>query len=539
MHLGINSVQYRVGDLRIISSATAEARRGAIVGIVGPNGSGKSTLANLIAGTLRPTFGEILLNSRAITNLSPWQIAQHGVSRMFQDQHLAWNLSTMENILAVADAISGPSFSHCILRAMSTDSARFSPKGASILQRLGLIKQEHVLARDLSYGQQRLLAFARAVLRRNTLVILDEPFTGIHMDLVSKLLRLIQDEKATRIWLIIDHNLRHLREVADQFWYLHGGILTQFRDYGVMENSDVFQQSYLGFQTKHIKRRTVVISSAERGDQPISSRAKLVSTPSVQQLSDVKPLLSVKNFSAGYGRRRVVENVNFDLASGQVFCIIGPNGSGKSTLLRAIVGLPQHIDGDVLVRGNSIVKMSPDERVRIGIRMLLQEGRVMRSLSVRENLSLSAAGLTSTAISFRGVPLCASTHTRIATASAEGRFFHKARTSRPYQKAGVLSGGEQAKLALAGLQIGHSEILLLDEPATGVDGIARFALVRFIKVAARRGAAIIIVEHDLEFVASVASKIAVLADSALEEIPYNQDASVEQIATIVKAKSLH
>lgn len=523
MTLLIEKVRYRIGDFTILDGVSGAATAGEVIGIVGPNGAGKSTLANVVCGILRPTSGRVVLDGKDLSSLDPPGIARLGISRLFQGQHLAWNLSVEDNLLAAAESLSQPSWRSDVARlfGLAPSDTVFRNRIASLMERLGLFGMRRVPARDLSFGQQRLLALGRALLVEPKVLVLDEPFTGLKDETAESVLQILKDEQARRVVLVIDHVLGFVRSVASRIWYLNRGRLTEFSNFSELERSPLFATTYLGRtsyasleSTPHDRLGTPpdpdVLESgldagAAEGLAPLGARRRNA------------PLLSVSRLSAGYGTARILEEISFDLGPGEVLCIVGRNGSGKSTLLRAILGAVPECSGLVQMDAMPLEGLAPDVRVRLGLRLLPQDRRVFRSLSVEDNIVLACTGLSTAAASGRGLPLK-------RFESAGGDRGTCAVPSQPpislpaKRLAGLLSGGEQTQLALHLLSCGRPRVVLMDEPTAGLDGAGRAALVRFIHDGRRRGIGFLVVEHDLEFLISLATDIAVLRDGQLNRL---------------------
>ncbi len=405
----------------------------------------------------------------------------------------------------------------------STEAARV------MIERLGLAEQSEVRACDLSFGQQRLLALGKALIRNGQVLILDEPFSGLQQDAAFAVLELIHQAKPGRIVLVIDHTISGMRAVADRVWYMHRGRLTAFASYPEMEDSEVFKESYLGVRSKMEPRPNAPISIVHN-DVPSERRkvalngALYVGSTRGQMAKDM-PLMSVKNLTGGYGGRDIVAAINLDLFPGDILCLIGRNGSGKSTLLRALMGALPRITGDIWLDSIPLTALSADKRVHLGLRLLPQEGRVLAGFSVRENLTLSAAGASASPYS---LSLLANSEVRKIAENAETMFFN-GRTPRPEQDAGKLSGGEQARLAFIQLEFGSSKVFLLDEPTAGIDGMARDRVEQFVYLAVGRGAAVMMIEHDLDFVTRIASRVAILSDSTMQELSFTPGEHSDQL----------
>src|ERR1700690_3399282 len=175
MMLSINEISYKIGDYEILHNVTASLNKESVVALIGPNGAGKTTLINILSGYIRPTSGQILYGGEELSKLEPDRIARLGITRTFQGEHLAWNLTTLENVLCALDDHKDMTWTNSIFnrkRCYSKD--RYAREEAySALQRFHLQDCADMPVRELSFGQRRLIVFARAFARPAALMILD------------------------------------------------------------------------------------------------------------------------------------------------------------------------------------------------------------------------------------------------------------------------------------------------------------------------------------------------------------------------------
>jgi ABC-type branched-subunit amino acid transport system ATPase component len=535
MKLTIENVTYRIGDFKILDQVNAEICQGEVIGLIGANGAGKSTLADTISGFLYPSTGKISVNGWTLTGRSPVEIGHRCVSRMFQSQHLAWNMSALENVLVGLDSQLEVSWTRNLFPTHRNSSLENKKVGraADLLNKVGLSPETEIPARDLSFGQQRLLALARSLAHRSKVLLLDEPFVGLKrgsLDLVLKLLR--QESENGRIVLIIDHSLSDVESIATRFWFMERGRLTAFSSFATLLESEAFVRSYLGFSPYPAKLprfgSIARVPGPYVGEFPSSTdretdQSRVLATDSAPRIrtynsasSMPRPILALRSLSGGYGSRVVIKDLTLEVSSGEVFCLLGMNGSGKSTLLRLIAGIAQRISGSISLDGEVIDKLRADERVRKGIRLLPQDHRLFRNLSVLENLLLTALPMEMRSIGTTGVPLSfgltpSATYSKILT-DVQSEII-----GCDNRKAGTLSGGEQSKVALKQLGYGSPTVLLLDEPTSGIDGIRKSELLKLVHTWKDRGL-IVIAEHDIDFVRSVATRAGILVNGRLNEI---------------------
>ncbi len=193
--------------VRALAGVDIDVRPGEILGLIGPNGSGKTTLLNVISGVYVPSEGQIEFDGRAIGGKKPHQVADLGLSRTFQNIRLFAQLTVRENVEAAT--------------SRGTDAARVD----EVLSWFGLDAAEREKAVNLPYGMQRRLEIARAVVRRPSLILLDEPAAGMNEAESDELLENIRRIRSTLDGsvVIVDHDLRLIMKLCDRIQVLDQG----------------------------------------------------------------------------------------------------------------------------------------------------------------------------------------------------------------------------------------------------------------------------------------------------------------------------
>jgi ABC-type branched-subunit amino acid transport system ATPase component len=230
-------VEVTFGGLQALRGAALTVKRGDIHALIGPNGAGKSTFVNCITGYQRVTRGTILIDGRSIIGMSPSAIARRGLARTFQTPQLFGRLTVAGNI-----------------RVAARREDRAAPRDETMF-RLGLGARCDALASDLSYGEQRLLEVARALACAPTLLLVDEPASGLPAEDQVRLEAVLRDFAARGAGvLLVEHNVGLVRRLAHQVSVLHqGGIIASGDPDKVLADSEVVA-AYLG--------------SSEQGPQP-------------------------------------------------------------------------------------------------------------------------------------------------------------------------------------------------------------------------------------------------------------------------------
>ncbi len=208
--LRVENVSKSFGGLLALNECSLSLERNQIIGLIGPNGSGKTTLFNLITGVLRPTSGEIYFQDQRITKLSPYAIARRGISRTFQITRIFRGMTVIENLLVVA-------------RGDNHDGS-LEKKAIELLKFVKLYELRDGYAGELSYGQQKLLDFARALMTEPVLVLLDEPTSGLYPAMLEQMVKQVQEMRGPdKTVFMIEHNMRVVMRLCDKIFVLDNG----------------------------------------------------------------------------------------------------------------------------------------------------------------------------------------------------------------------------------------------------------------------------------------------------------------------------
>jgi len=221
-------------------------------------------------------------------------------------------------------------------------------------------------------------------------------------------------------------------------------------------------------------------------------------------------VLEVRELSKQFGGIHAVEGVSFDVNEGEILGIIGPNGSGKSTLFNCILGQLQPSGGEVRLDGRAVTGMRPCDLNRLGVSRTFQLLQVFPELTVCENLILAAqehmGSMLSRLFGARDIGLTGDANRMI-------EFFRLGHLADA--KAGGLSYGQQKLLDAAMAFMAGPRLVLLDEPAGGVNLTMLANLRDRLEAINRDGATFVVIEHNMEFVMSLCSRIVVLAEGRI------------------------
>ena len=241
--LAICAVSKSFGGIAANRDLTLETPPGAITALICPNGSGKTTLFNSIAGQHPVDSGSIAFDGREITRLGTARIARLGLVRTFQQTHVFDRMTALQN-MAIADADAG----HSLAGMLRPVTATTRERAGSLLDFCGLYGKRLLPAGDLSFGQQKLLELAMALMARPRMLLLDEPTAGINPALVNDVIdRLARINREFSIAIfIIEHNMRVVMSLAQRIHCLaHGRLLASGMPEEIRSDPRVLK-AYLG-----------------------------------------------------------------------------------------------------------------------------------------------------------------------------------------------------------------------------------------------------------------------------------------------------
>jgi branched-chain amino acid transport system ATP-binding protein len=216
-----------------------------IVGLIGPNGSGKTTLFNSIVGYHPIDGGSIRFDGRELSRLRVPQIARLGLLRTFQQTRIYGEMTALRNMLA-----STPPAQDRVFSMFQGFPASVKERAESLLEFVGLHDKRHLLAGDLSFGQQKLLEFAMALMAEPRMLLLDEPTAGINPTLINGLMERLKRANAEMgvTLLVIEHNMRVIMNLAQHIYCLaHGELLAEGPPEAIVRDPRVIE-AYLGAQ---------------------------------------------------------------------------------------------------------------------------------------------------------------------------------------------------------------------------------------------------------------------------------------------------
>ncbi len=495
--IAVAGVAKAFGPTQALAGADLAVRPGEVVALMGANGAGKSTLVKIISGSLQPEAGTVTLGGRVVAFASPREAKAAGIATVHQatDQAGAAGLTVEENLLLDEFCGSGPLF-------ISPGSIRRRARAVAAALDLDLPLERDFV--DLRPAERQLIAIARAVAAKATVLILDEPTSSLSTTEAERLFSIIRRLKASGMAILyISHRLGDLAAIADRAVVLRGGRI-------------------VGEFARPIDLSAAVTAMIGRRLEAAAHSGGAASTPVVVSITNAMLVPGARPF-------------DLSLHSGEVVAITGTLGSGKSRLLRSLFGLEHLAAGQVAIEGAPWQSSGPAESIANGV-FLVAEDRWQSSLLPPETPGASIAGTIALPHLPRWFPFGVVDTARERRIGNEAikRLGIKARTAD--DTLDQLSGGNQQKVVLARWQTAPCRLLLLDEPFQGVDVGARADLIAAIRNS-QSASATLIATSDTEEALEVADRILVMRDHSLYAAEDELVSPTDAIAAVETAET--
>jgi branched-chain amino acid transport system ATP-binding protein len=247
--LEVDHVTVRFGGLAALQDFSMTLGAGEILALIGPNGAGKTTAFNVVTGFQPPTAGRVTHHGVDVTQLPPHRICRLGIVRMFQKTSVFPESTVRDNVITACHRLGRASFWKIVTAAPSTrrEEARLRDRADALLAFTGVAERADEQARNLSYGEQRLLGLAIALAPEPTVLMLDEPAAGLNPTETQRVMTLIGQIRARGISvLLVEHDMKMVMGISDRIVVLnHGQKIVEGAPAEIQRHPEVIR-AYLG-----------------------------------------------------------------------------------------------------------------------------------------------------------------------------------------------------------------------------------------------------------------------------------------------------
>jgi erythritol transport system ATP-binding protein len=475
-----------------LKGVSFSARPGDVHALIGENGAGKSTLVKILAGVERPTAGRLELDGRQVTFASVREASAAGIGLIHQELQLFPDLSVAENLFIGRERLT---------RWGSVDMAGQEREARAAFARLGQEVDPRAPVGRLPLGLRQIVEIARALIAKTRVLMMDEPTSALATAEVDALFRVIRDLASHGVAIVyISHHLRELLAIAHRITVLRDGELV-----GAAPAAEV-------------DLAWIVERMTGRPPHTSRERAPVAPGPIVLDARDLTlPLRS---------GRTALDHVSLRLRSGEVCGIYGLLGAGRTELFETLLGVHEDAGGHVSIDGRSLDRRDVAARVAAGIAMVPEDRQaagLVQSMTVRQNMTLAHLtalapyGVLDTAAERRAcVGLAGTLRVRIPSLDAP---------------VVALSGGNQQKVVIARGVMPKPRVLLLDDPARGVDVAAKAEILTAMRSLAADGMAVAFASSDLAEIVEAADRVVVIARGRVTAEFAAADVTEEKLTT--------
>ena len=462
--LTLKNITKEFPGVKALDDVTINIERGTIHGLVGENGAGKSTLIKVLAGIYQPNKGEIILDGKPCRFNSPIEARRAGISVVHQEIMLGEPLSVAENMF----------LGNVQLKNGLVDWKGMRRRAREIVEDLGMDIDINAQVSSLTVAKKQIVEIMHAINNNSRILIMDEPsavLTDRELEVMFRIVKQLRDEGITIIY--ISHRLDEI--------------------FGLCSNVSVLRDGC------HID--TIPVASVDRQGLINMMVGREMGQEYPKEVGNVGgTILEVKNLSRG-----ILQDISFEVKSGEVFGISGLVGAGRTELARAILGIDKPESGEVYVRGKKVHYRTFADAIRDGLGLIPEDRKLqglVQIMSVKRNTTL---------VNMKRV-----LHAGVISSSLEEKlskeYADKLHVVTPSMETEVqyLSGGNQQKVVIAKWLFQNSEILFLDEPTRGIDVGAKAEIYRLINRMAKEGKTIIMISSEMPELLGMCDRIMVM-----------------------------
>ncbi len=472
IRVDMTDISKHFGGVKALEDVSLKVKQGEIHALMGENGAGKSTLMKILSGAYTKDKGTIIIEGKEANITSPKSGREHGISIIYQEFALAPDLTVAENIF-IDNLGSGKSV---------IDWKQLRKNAQELLNELGFGNiNVRAKVRDISVAYQQVVEICKAISRKCSVLVLDEPTAVLASNEVKQLFKLLRQLKQQGVSIIyVSHRLNEIFEMCDRITVLKDG-----------KNVDTVN--------------VTDIDEHRLATMMVGRELKDLFPPRHAKIGDV--VLKVEDITNG----RRARNISLEVRSGEVLGISGLIGSGRTETMRAVFGADRKDSGVVYLFDKKVHIKKPRHAVKLGMGMLPEDRKaqgVLLNMSVKVNSTLSSINKFSGLFGWINKKQETSTVRDLVKKMT-------VKTTSIDSLVNSLSGGNQQKVSLIKWLASGCKVIILDEPTRGVDIGAKVEIYKVINQLAEEGVALIMISSEMQEVVGMSDRIIVMREGKL------------------------
>ena len=485
--------------VKALNDCQFELAPGEVHALMGENGAGKSTLMKVLAGVYTKDAGEIQMDGQAVEIPTPRAAQALGIGIIHQELNLMNHLSAAQNIFIGREPMGR--------FGLFVDQQKMVVDTQAIFDRLNLQLDPRVEVGELTVAKQQMVEIAKALSFNSRVLIMDEPTAALNNAEIDDLFRIIRQLKSQGVGIVyISHKMDELKVISDRVTVMRDG-----ETIGTVPTATTSMDTIIG----------MMVGRALEVHQPV---------PYAHTDDSDAVMLEVK----GLNRGRSIKNVSFSVRKGEILGFAGLMGAGRTEVARAIFGADARDSGEIRVKGQAVNIQAPSDAVKVGIGYLSEDRKrygLATGMDVQSNILLA---------NLKNFVSMGFWLQRDAIEAVAQKYVGQLGIKTPsiFQRAGLLSGGNQQKIVIAKWLLRDCEVLFFDEPTRGIDVGAKAEIYKLLHDLAEQGRAIVMISSELPEVLRMSHRIVVMCEGRITGELSAAEATQEKIMQLATQREI-
>jgi ribose transport system ATP-binding protein len=485
--LSLKNINKSYSRVQVLFDVSAHIEETKVTAVIGENGAGKSTLMNILSGIITDYSGSILLHGEELKFRNTREAREKGISIIHQELNIFYDLTAGENILLGREPVKNGIINY----------KKLYQDADEILKQFQFPFPSDVKMRSLSVGWQQIVEIASALSLNTNIIIMDEPTSALsdsETNILFDKIKILRNSGKTIIF--ISHRISEVLNISDNILVMRDGKIA-----AELKTSETTREELIKYMAGSVK-----------------SSIMTTSIPGKEEV------LNLNNISLSAGSLSL-NNINFTLYKGEVLGIAGLLGSGRTELLKFIYGVyGKSYEGKVTLYGKEIIPESPSASIKKKI-IYLPEDRKEEGI-FPDNSILFNGGISVLKIFKSNGFLNNNKELRVVDNKLNELKVRKKSTAQPVK---TLSGGNQQKVLLTRILLTEPEIILLDDPARGIDINSKEEMYQIIRNISADGISVIMTSSEIPELLQLCHRILVLSNGSQTALLNSSETNIREI----------